>query len=205
MPDPISWAAAAPWLIGFLLLGYAFGSIPSGLLLTRFAGKGDIRDVGSGNIGATNVLRTGDKKLAAATLLMDALKGVIPVLIAQTYGGPDAAVCAGLGAFLGHLFPVWLGFKGGKGIATYIGLCFAFAWQAALAFALVWLAIAFLSRMSSLAALIATLVVPMVLFVTGHVQQAELFLVLTILAWIAHRANIQRILAGTESRIGSSK
>lgn len=205
MPDPISWAAAAPWLIAFLLLGYAFGSIPSGLLLTRFAGKGDIRNVGSGNIGATNVLRTGDKKLAAATLLLDALKGVIPVLIAQRYGGPDAAVCAGLGAFLGHLFPVWLGFKGGKGIATYIGLSFAFAWQAGLAFAIVWLSIAYLSRMSSLAALIATLVVPLVLWFTGHVQQAELFALLTVLAWIAHRANIQRILSGTESRIGSSK
>ncbi|MEO0635773.1 MAG: glycerol-3-phosphate 1-O-acyltransferase PlsY [Pseudomonadota bacterium] len=203
MPDPISWAAAAPWLIGFLLLGYLFGSVPSGLLLTRLAGKGDIRSVGSGNIGATNVLRTGSKKLAAATLLFDALKGMIPVIIAQTYGGPDAAVCAGLGAFLGHLFPVWLGFKGGKGIATYVGLCFAFAWEAGLTFAIVWLAVAFVSRMSSLAALLATLAVPIMLWMTGHIQEAELFALLTVLAWIAHRSNIGRILSGTESRIGS--
>ncbi|MEO0497208.1 MAG: glycerol-3-phosphate 1-O-acyltransferase PlsY [Pseudomonadota bacterium] len=205
MPDPISWAAAAPWLVAFLALGYAFGSIPSGLLLTRLAGKGDIRKVGSGNIGATNVLRTGDKKLAAATLLFDALKGIIPVWIAQTYGGPDAAVSAGLGAFLGHLFPVWLRFKGGKGIATYVGLCFAFAWEAGLTFALVWLCVALLARMSSLAALAATLCVPVVLWFTGHVQEAELFALLTVLAWIAHRANIGRIVNGTESRIGSTK
>ncbi|MEM1365231.1 MAG: glycerol-3-phosphate 1-O-acyltransferase PlsY [Pseudomonadota bacterium] len=204
MPDPISWAAALPWLLGFLCLGYAFGSVPSGLLLTRMAGKGDIRKVGSGNIGATNVLRTGDKKLAAATLIFDALKGVIPVLLAQSYGGPDAAVCAGLGAFLGHLFPVWLGFKGGKGIATYVGLAFAFAWQAGLAFAVVWLAAAALSRMSSLAALLATIAVPVVLFLTGHVQQSELFALLTVLAWFAHRQNIKRIFTGTESKIGQA-
>jgi glycerol-3-phosphate acyltransferase PlsY len=203
MPDPISWSVAGPWLALFLAIGYFFGSIPTGLILAKLAGKGDIRKIGSGNIGATNVLRTGDKKLAAATLIGDALKGIIPVLIAQRFGSPDAAVCAGLGAFLGHLFPIWLKFKGGKGIATYLGLCLAFVPLLALVFAVVWLACAFLTKYSSLSALIATLAVPVTAYLLGHVQVAQLFALLTLLAWFMHRANISRLLVGTESRIGS--
>ena len=202
MPDPISWSAAAPYLMMFLALGYLFGSVPTGLLLARLAGKGDIRKIGSGNIGATNVLRTGSKKLAVGTLLGDALKGIVPVLIGMNYGGPDGAVCAGLGAFLGHLFPIWLGFKGGKGIATYIGIALAFVPWAALAFALVWLSSAFITRYSSLSALIATLVTPAVMYWLGYVQYAQLFVLLTLLAWIMHHENIKRLLSGTEGKIG---
>jgi glycerol-3-phosphate acyltransferase PlsY len=202
MPDPISWQLALPFLLAALVFGYLLGSIPFGLLLTRAAGLGDVRKIGSGNIGATNVLRTGNKKLAALTLLLDALKGTAAVLLAGLYG-PDQALMAGLGAFLGHLFPVWLGFKGGKGVATYLGVLVAVAWQGALVFAVTWLAVAFITRFSSLAALVAAVAVPAALYLLGYVQAAQLFLVMSVIVFVKHRANIGRLLAGTESRIGA--
>src|SRR6516165_3121666 len=173
-----------------LALGYLLGSIPFGLLLTKAAGGPDVRTIGSGNIGATNVLRTGRKGLAALTLLLDALKGTAAVLIALVYGGYEASLAAGLAAFLGHLFPVWLKFKGGKGVATYIGLLLALAWPAAIVFCVVWLAVAALTRYSSLAALTASVVAPAFLWYEHNLQEAQVFLLLTALLWIMHRANI---------------
>jgi len=187
-----------------LIFGYLCGSIPFGLILTRLAGTQDIRSVGSGNIGATNVLRTGRKGLAAATLLGDAIKGTAAVLIIRHFGGPQLAMIAGLGAFLGHLFPLWLGFKGGKGVAIYIGVLLGLAWPIALAFCLIWLAAAALTRYSSLAALIASAAVPVLLWITGAHAQALLFASLTALLWIMHRGNIVRLWQGTESRIGQT-
>ncbi|MER8483408.1 glycerol-3-phosphate 1-O-acyltransferase PlsY [Mesorhizobium sp. M1322] len=184
-----------------LVFGYLLGSIPFGLLITRAAGLGDVRNIGSGNIGATNVLRTGNKGLAAATLLLDALKGTAAVLIAGRYA-PELGPWAGLGAFLGHLFPVWLGFKGGKGVATYLGVLIALAWQVALIFAVVWLAVAFLFRYSSLAALTAAVVVPIALYVLSTPQIAGLFALMSLVVIVKHRANIARLLAGTEGKIG---
>lgn len=204
MPDPISWTLALPYLVGAFAFGYLCGSIPFGLLLTRVAGLGDVRSIGSGNIGATNVLRTGRKDLAALTLLGDALKGTAAVLIAGQWG-PDTAVLAGLGAFAGHLAPVWLKFRGGKGVATYVGVLLGLVWPAALVFAAIWIAVAYLTRYSSLAALTASLATPVVLALMAAWQQAELFLLLTILLWIAHRQNISRLLSGTEGRIGGKK
>jgi len=189
-------------LILALVFGYLLGSIPFGLLLTRAAGLGDVRKIGSGNIGATNVLRTGNKGLAAATLLLDALKGTAAVLISGHFA-PETAVWAGLGAFLGHLFPVWLGFKGGKGVATYLGVLIGLAWQVALIFAVIWLAMAFLFRYSSLAALTAAVVVPIALYFMSAPQIAVLFVVMSIIVFIKHRANISRLLAGTEGKIGA--
>lgn len=192
--------ATLPALAG-LGLGYALGSIPFGLIFTRIAGLGDVRSIGSGNIGATNVLRTGRKGLAFATLLGDALKGTMAVLIAAQLGeGP--AIAAGLGAFLGHLFPVWLGFKGGKGVATLIGLLIAFSPAALLAFAMVWLGLAFAFKYSSLAALAASAVTPVVLWLLGLPAAALLFVVLGLLLWWKHAPNIKRLAAGTEGRIG---
>ncbi|MEI8701080.1 MAG: glycerol-3-phosphate 1-O-acyltransferase PlsY [Mesorhizobium sp.] len=185
-----------------LVFGYLLGSIPFGLLITRAAGLGDVRNIGSGNIGATNVLRTGNKGLAAATLLLDALKGTAAVLIAGRYA-PELGPWAGLGAFLGHLFPVWLGFKGGKGVATYLGVLIGLAWQVALIFAVVWLAVAFLFRFSSLAALTAAVVVPIALYVVSTPQIAGLFALMSLIVIIKHRANIARLLAGTEGKIGT--
>ncbi|MET2826642.1 glycerol-3-phosphate 1-O-acyltransferase PlsY [Mesorhizobium shangrilense] len=185
-----------------LVFGYLLGSIPFGLLITRAAGLGDVREIGSGNIGATNVLRTGNKGLAAATLVLDALKGTVAVLIASHYA-PELGLWAGLGAFLGHLFPVWLGFKGGKGVATYLGVLIGLAWQVALIFAVVWLAVAFLFRFSSLAALMAAVVVPIALYFLSTPQIAGLFVVMSIIVFIKHRANISRLLAGTEGKIGA--
>lgn len=185
-----------------LAFGYLLGSIPFGLLLTRAAGLGDVRKIGSGNIGATNVLRTGNKGLAALTLLLDALKGTAAVLIAGLWG-QEAALAAGLGAFLGHLFPVWLGFKGGKGVATYLGVLVALAWQGALVFAVAWLAVAVLTRYSSLAALVAAVAVPAALFFFGRTDVAILFAVLSVIVFVKHRANISRLLAGAETRIGA--
>ncbi|UVK52738.1 glycerol-3-phosphate 1-O-acyltransferase PlsY [Mesorhizobium sp. AR02] len=189
-------------IIPALVFGYLLGSIPFGLLLTRAAGLGDVRKIGSGNIGATNVLRTGNKGLAAATLLLDALKGTAAVLIAGHFA-PETAIWAGLGAFLGHLFPVWLGFKGGKGVATYLGVLIGLAWQVALIFAIVWLVMAFLFRFSSLAALTAAVVVPIALYFMSTPQIAALFVVMSIIVFIKHRANISRLLAGTEGKIGA--
>ncbi|MBU0582805.1 MAG: glycerol-3-phosphate 1-O-acyltransferase PlsY [Alphaproteobacteria bacterium] len=189
-------------LIVALAFGYLLGSIPFGLLFTRAAGLGDVRSIGSGNIGATNVLRTGNKKLAAVTLLFDILKGTAAVFIAGIYG-PDAAMAAGAGAFLGHLFPVWLGFKGGKGVATYLGVLIGLAWQMALLFAAVWLAVAFLLRYSSAAALAAAVVVPVTLYFLGHDFLALLFALMSALLFVRHRTNISRLMAGTETRIGA--
>jgi len=189
-----------------LALGYLLGSIPFGVILTRIAGLGDIRQIGSGNIGATNVLRTGNKPLAAATLLGDGLKGTAAVLLAGwLFDMPLAPAVAGLGAFLGHCFPVWLGFRGGKGVATYIGVLIGLAWPAALVLALVWLAMALVARISSLAALTASLTVPFSLLVMGRVGLAVFGAVLTALLWIRHTENIRRLASGTESRIGDSR
>ncbi|WP_436641291.1 glycerol-3-phosphate 1-O-acyltransferase PlsY [Microbaculum sp. FT89] len=204
MPDPISWSLALPYFLAALLFGYLLGSIPFGLIFTRMAGLGDVRAIGSGNIGATNVLRTGRKGLAAATLLADALKGTVAVLAAAQWG-PDTAILAGFGAFVGHLFPVWLKFKGGKGVATYLGVLLGLYWPAMLIFAAMWLVTALISRYSSLSALVASALTPFVLVLSGKWQAAELFAVLTALLFIAHRANIQRLVSGTEGRIGGAK
>ncbi len=185
-----------------LLFGYLLGSIPFGLLLTRAAGLGDVRKIGSGNIGATNVLRTGNKGLAAATLVLDALKGTAAVVIARHYGH-DLGLWAGLGAFLGHLFPIWLGFKGGKGVATYLGVLIGLGWHVALIFMVVWLAMAFIFRYSSLAALTAAVVVPIALYLWSTPQTAALFLVMSLIVIFKHRENISRLLAGSEGKIGA--
>jgi glycerol-3-phosphate acyltransferase PlsY len=185
-----------------LVLGYLLGSIPFGLILTRLAGTQDLRSIGSGNIGATNVLRTGHKGLAAATLLLDMLKGTAAVVIAGYYGGPNSAMLAALGAFLGHLFPVWLKFKGGKGVAVYIGVLIGLFWPAAVVFCVLWIATAFTSRYSSLSALVASFVTPIFLWWFGHPALASLFAVLTLLLFYVHRENIRRLQAGTEGRIG---
>ncbi|MGO4451411.1 glycerol-3-phosphate 1-O-acyltransferase PlsY [Phyllobacterium sp. TAF24] len=192
----------AGYLFAALVLGYLLGSIPFGLILTRLAGLGDVRSIGSGNIGATNVLRTGNKKLAAATLLLDMFKGTAAVLIAGVIS-PQAAIVAGLGAFLGHIFPVWLKFKGGKGVATYLGVLIGLVWQVGLIFAAIWLIIAYATRYSSLSALIAAIISPIVLYFMGYHQVALLFVILTVIVFIKHRENIQRLLAGTEGKIGS--
>jgi len=191
-------------LIAAMVLGYLLGSIPFGLLLTRLAGTRDIREIGSGNIGATNVLRTGRKGLAAATLLCDMLKGTAAVLIAQHFLGKDAGMAAGFGAFLGHLFPVWLRFKGGKGVATYIGVLMALSWPIALAYGAIWIAVAVLTRYSSLSALVAAAATPVFLWWFGSRPEALLFLLLSALVFMMHRANIARLFAGTESKIGQS-
>jgi acyl phosphate:glycerol-3-phosphate acyltransferase len=188
-----------------LIIGYLLGSIPFGMVLTRLAGTQDLRSIGSGNIGATNVLRTGRKGLAAATLIGDMLKGTAAVLLAKQFGGPTAEMLAGLGAFLGHLFPLWLGFKGGKGVAVYIGILLGLFWPAAVAFCLIWLATAFVTRYSSASALLASLVTPLFLFGYGRFEFALLFAILTALLFYMHRENIRRLLTGTESRIGEKK
>ena len=186
-----------------LAFGYLLGSIPFGLLLTRAAGGPDIRAIGSGNIGATNVLRTGRKGLAAATLVCDMLKGTLAVLVTSHYAGPEAALVAGFGAFLGHLFPVWLKFKGGKGVAVYIGVLLGLAWPAALIFGAIWIAVAAATRYSSLAALVASALTPLVVWFLGQPSVAALFLLLSALLWIMHRANIARLLNGSEGKIGA--
>jgi glycerol-3-phosphate acyltransferase PlsY len=191
------------FLVVAFVLGYLLGSIPFGLILTKLAGTQDLRSVGSGNIGATNVLRTGRKGLAAATLLLDMLKGTAAVVIAGTFDGPNAAMLAALGAFLGHLFPVWLKFRGGKGVAVYIGVLLGLFWPAALVFCLIWLATAFTSRYSSLSALVASFVTPIFLWWFGHLALSSLFAVLTMLLFYMHRENIKRLQAGTEGRIGA--
>jgi glycerol-3-phosphate acyltransferase PlsY len=191
------------YVLGALVVGYLFGSIPSGYLLARAAGLGDVRTIGSGNIGATNVLRTGNKGLAALTLILDALKGAVPVWLTLHYLGLYPSMLAGLGAFLGHLFPVWLGFKGGKGVATYIGVLLGLAWQGVIVFAVAWLLVAFVTRFSSLAALVAAVAVPVALVFLGRLELAELFAVMSAIVFIKHRPNIERLIAGTESKIGS--
>ena len=184
-----------------LLVGYLAGSIPFGLLIAKVGGAGDVRAIGSGNIGATNVLRTGKTGLAAATLLCDALKGTLPVLFFLPNG--EAAIVAGFGAFIGHLFPVWLKFKGGKGIATFVGVAAAFWWEGVVAFAIVWLFVAAITRYSSLAALCATLATPLAFWFAGRLEVAFVFSMMATIAWLKHIPNAQRLLNGTESKIGA--
>jgi acyl phosphate:glycerol-3-phosphate acyltransferase len=184
-----------------LVFGYLLGSIPFGVVLTKLAGTGDLRSIGSGNIGATNVLRTGRKDLAIATLLLDAVKGTVAVLTALQFSR-ELAILAGLGAFVGHLHPVWLKFKGGKGVATFLGLVVALHWPSALVFIAAWLATAYLTRYSSAGALVASLAVPVSMMVFGLQGEAELFVALAILLWFRHAENIQRLLNGTEGKIG---
>jgi glycerol-3-phosphate acyltransferase PlsY len=189
-------------MIAAFAIGYLFGSIPFGVVLTRLSGGPDLRSIGSGNIGATNVLRTGKKGLAAATLLGDMLKGTVAVVLGAEFG-PPAALLAACGAFLGHLLPVWLGFKGGKGVATFLGCLIGLFWPAALAFAVLWLGIAFITRYSSLAALVASMA-SVATLLTFHLFGAGLvFTFLAILLWVKHAQNIRRLLSGEESRIGS--
>jgi len=200
LPEFVNWSD--PHTAIALVIGYLSGSIPFGLILTRFAGLGDVRKIGSGNIGATNVLRTGNRKLAAAVLLGDALKGTIPVLVIHWLFGLEASLVAGFGAFLGHLFPVWLKFKGGKGVATYLGVLLAAAPLCVLVFAGVWLGMAKVVRYSSLAALTAAVAVPASLWIAGLDKVAALFTAMSIITILKHHANIQRLISGTESRIG---
>ncbi|MDO8421256.1 MAG: glycerol-3-phosphate 1-O-acyltransferase PlsY [Parvibaculum sp.] len=200
--------ANLPWTLAALAIGYLLGSIPFGLIFTRMAGLGDIRDIGSGNIGATNALRTGNKKVAGATFLFDAAKGAVAVLL-FSYLAPSLelvlplAALAAAGAFLGHLFPVWLRFKGGKGISTFIGINLALYWPVGLLFCATWLAVAALFRYSSLAALVAALATPAYLALFGHYDLLPLSVALVAMIYFAHRDNITRLLSGNESRIGS--
>ena len=199
----MTWSLPPLTTLLALALGYVLGSIPFGLIITRLAGTKDIRTIGSGNIGATNVLRTGRKGLAAATLVGDALKGTVAVLIAARLFGFEGSLVAALGAFLGHLFPVWLGFRGGKGVATFLGITLGLHWPLTVVFAIVWLGIARLFRYSSLAALAASGATVLASLVLASSALALLLALLTAMLWIMHRANIGRLLAGTESRIGS--
>ena len=191
-----------PFVLEALVLGYLLGAIPFGLFFALASGAGDVRKIGSGNIGATNVLRTGNKGLAALTLLLDALKGTAAVLLGARWG-QDAAILGGLGAFLGHLFPVWLGFRCGKGVATYIGVLLGLSWPVALAFCAIWLAVAALTRYSSLAALMAAAATPCLLALNGEQGIAALFLLFTALLYWRHADNIGRLLRGEEGRIGA--
>ncbi len=215
MPAPISWAYAWPYLAAAFAGGYLLGAIPFGLLLTRVAGLGDIRSIGSGNIGATNVLRTGSKGLAALTLILDAAKGFAAVWIAGRYAGPDGALMAGYGAVLGHLFPVWLGFRGGKGVATGLGVLLALDWRIGLVSCALWLLIAVVLRKSSLASLLSFAAAPVVALylpllwapgreALGDRQLAVFAAVLALAIWAKHHTNIRRLLAGTEPKIGKS-
>jgi acyl phosphate:glycerol-3-phosphate acyltransferase len=202
MLDSGSWIVEVAYALAAFAFGYLCGSIPFGLIITRLAGTVDIRSIGSGNIGATNVLRTGRKGLAAATLIGDMLKGTLAVVVASKFYGGDLAIGAAVGAFAGHLFPVWLKFRGGKGVATYIGLLIGLAWPVALVFCLIWVAVAGLTRYSSLAALVASAATPLLLWLDGLPREALVFLPLSALLWLKHRPNIERLLAGNEDKIG---
>ena len=205
MPDPSSFAQTWPYYLAAFLVGYLCGSIPFGLLLTRLAGLGDVRTIGSGSIGATNVLRTGNKRIAALTLLLDAGKGALPTLVGYHFGGLEMAACAGFGAFLGHLFPIWLGFKGGKGVATAIGVLLGLDWQLGLMAIGIWLVVAAITRYSSFAALLASLATPILAWFLIDRQLAAFTAVLVVLIWIRHASNIRRLVRGEESRIGGTK
>jgi glycerol-3-phosphate acyltransferase PlsY len=198
MPD-IAWSWTAALIA---LAAYLIGSVPFGIVVTRVLGLGDLRSIGSGNIGATNVLRTGSKGAALATLLLDGAKGAVAVLVARAVAGEGAAQIAGLFAFLGHLYPVWLRFKGGKGVATLLGILLALAWPAGLLACLTWAVAAALTRISSASALAAAALAPFWLWLTGHGTAVALALVLAALVWFRHGANIRRLLSGTEPRIG---
>jgi glycerol-3-phosphate acyltransferase PlsY len=195
-----------PILAAVLIGGYLAGSIPFGVLITRYSGLGDVRKIGSGNIGATNVLRTGRRDLAALTLLGDGGKGLVAVLVARAIFGPEAGVLAGAAAFIGHLFPIWLNFKGGKGVATFFGVMLAVAWPVGLACALTWLAVAFIARYSSAAALSAAAASPAFALVMLQPRSVvALALFLGVLVFVRHHENIARLLSGTETRIGAAK
>ncbi|MFO7483082.1 MAG: glycerol-3-phosphate 1-O-acyltransferase PlsY [Oceanibaculum nanhaiense] len=204
MPDPMGDLTYTWPFYAAALFGYLLGSIPFGLVLTKLAGLGDIRKVGSGNIGATNVLRTGSKKLAAVTLLLDGAKGAVALLIAGQWG-PDMAVLAAAGAMLGHCFPVWLKFNGGKGVATALGILIAIAWPVGLLACATWLAVAALFRYSSLAALAALALAPVYAWYLADPQRMQLALFIAFLVWLRHKTNIVRLLRGQESRISFSK
>jgi glycerol-3-phosphate acyltransferase PlsY len=191
------------WILA-LVLGYALGSVPFGLLITRIAGAGDLRAIGSGNIGATNVLRTGRKGLAAATLLLDLLKGLAAVLIAAHFL-PEWTWLAALGAFLGHCFPVWLGFKGGKGVATTAGIAFGLAWPVGLVYALTWIGLLLTVRISSVAGMIAAVAAPIAALLLGRGEAAAVLAVIAAIVLFQHRENIARLRAGTEPKVGSGK
>jgi len=205
MPDPISWAESGPWYALFAAIGYLLGSIPFGLLITKAVGLGDIRKVGSGNIGATNVLRTGNKGAAAATLLLDGLKAFGAVWIGGHWGGPDGAVIGGVFAFLGHLFPIWLKFNGGKGVACFFGIAFAAYWPVGCLAAGTWLGFAFLSRLSSLSALVTAAATPVFFMWFGRFQWMEAFILIALLVFVRHKDNIIRLYKGEEPKIGASK
>ena len=191
-------------LLALFLIGYLCGSIPFGLLLTKLAGMGDVRAIGSGNIGATNVLRTGSKKLAALTLLLDMLKGFVPVFVVGWLAGPAAAAITGVGAFVGHVFPVWLGFRGGKGVATFIGVLFGLHWALGLAYILAWLIMAFLFRISSLSALVAAAAMPpLTALIDVAPAQRVVVILLSLAIFATHHENIRRLLAGKEPKIGA--
>ena len=204
MIDPISWAHSWPYILTAFAIAYLLGSVPFGLVLTRLAGLGDVRKIGSGNIGATNVLRTGNKKLAAATLLLDGAKGALAVLIAKGYG-PDIAVVAAGGALLGHLFPVWLGFRGGKGVATALGILLALHFPVGLLACGTWILAAVVFRYSSLSALIAMAASPFYMWWLADPQRTEFAVAMAALVWLRHRENIARLFRGEESRISFSR
>lgn len=206
LSDSANW----PWALTALIIGYFLGAIPFGLIFTRMAGLGDIRDIGSGNIGATNALRTGNKWVAGGTFLCDAGKGAAAVLLLcaispNASDAPPLSMIAALAAFLGHLFPVWLRFNGGKGISTFIGINLALFWPVGLLFCATWLAVALIFRYSSLAALVAALVTPLYLVLFGRYDFLSLIILLVVLIYWAHRENIGRLLKGDESRIGGRK
>ncbi len=205
MPDPISWSHAWPFLFGALLGGYLLGSVPFGLVLSRLAGLGDIRKIGSGNIGATNVLRTGRKDIALATVLLDGGKGGLAAWIAGHWG-PDACLMAAYGAVLGHNFPVWLGFRGGKGVATAFGTLLVIAWPAAAAAGATWLLVAVITRYSSLSALIGSAATPLYAWLLlGDLQLVEFCALLAVLLWLRHHSNIRNLLSGKETKIGAGR
>ncbi|WP_415182037.1 glycerol-3-phosphate 1-O-acyltransferase PlsY [Phaeovulum sp.] len=193
---------SAVLLVLVAVLGYLLGAIPFGVVITKAMGLGDLRAIGSGNIGATNVLRTGNKRAAAATLVLDGAKGAVAALIARAALGEDAAQIAGAAAFLGHLYPVWLGFKGGKGVATFLGTVLALAWPVGLAACATWLVTAYLSRISSLSALVAAAASVPLAWAMGRGEITLLCTILAALIFLRHHANITRIIAGTEPRIG---
>ncbi|HSE77800.1 MAG TPA: glycerol-3-phosphate 1-O-acyltransferase PlsY [Alphaproteobacteria bacterium] len=205
MPDPISWSFVWPYFLAAFAGAYLLGSIPFGLVVTRAAGLGDIRAIGSGNIGATNVLRTGRKWLAALTLALDGAKGALAVLLAQQWG-PDMGLMAGYGALVGHMFPVWLRFKGGKGMATALGIWLVIALPVGLAACATWLVVAALSRYSSLASLLSLAASPLYAwYISGDLQLVQFGIIVTALVWTRHHANLRRLLTGQESRIGRTK